>query len=124
MPNRAVLGQVSGVFKASVSKPGFDVLTAASSDLMFDSSRPLVKLIAIGGATVAPAAVVNIPITGLGSGENFIYYMFDGPTPPFPNPLLNFRLIVELTSTNLRLTNSFAVGEGSDIIIRYGVWGS
>lgn len=121
MPARAVFGRLGGSFKVAVSKPGFDVLTTSSSNLLLDSDRTHVRIIQSGSFVLTAGGTVNITISGQGSSTLFVHYGFLAPTTALRLPL-NQGVSYSLSGSTLTFTRSSG-SSGGPITIRYSVWG-
>jgi len=64
MANRVVIGNRNGQYGLWVSKPGYDVLTTSSSNLLFDMSGSVLQIIQSGEFSVS--GTTNIPLSNTG----------------------------------------------------------
>jgi hypothetical protein len=122
MPARVALGNVGGIFRFVVSKPGFDVFTAADSDMLFDSAKTHIRLLQTGTLTLAPNQTVNITVAGGTFFSTFIQYSFPALVSVLRQPLPQ-GVTYSYNGTTLSFTRGPNPTTPATIDVRYSVWG-
>lgn len=123
MPARVAAGNVGGVFRFVVSKPGVDVLTAGLGGLMFDSSRTHLRLIQTGSFTIGASQTVNIAVSGATQFQSFLYFSFPAPQNSLWQPV-STGITYNFNGTLASFTRANAATTGSTpITVRYSIWG-
>jgi hypothetical protein len=100
MSNRVLLGNRGGTYGLWVSRPGQDVITANTSQLLFDSASATVRILAQGTAAFTPGGSNTVSISyGLtaptNSGPTFYNLYLDAIQPP-----QNFDSLYSFSITN------------------------
>jgi hypothetical protein len=84
---RVLIGKRGTTWGMWVSKPGVNVETATSGQLLFDSNSEFVRLHATGTMTVGPRGTVTATFAGVGSRPlGFFVYTTNGPCEPLIVP--------------------------------------
>lgn len=107
MANRIILGNLGSTYGLKVSKPGYDVTTAASQDLLFDSTNNnFFKSIITGTLSLAAGTTASTSIT---LGTTYASLMLMGHLTNVPDPYTDLSAPGLYQSYELKLSNTGVV---------------
>lgn len=123
MARRICLGNRNGTYGAFVSRPGYDVMTAADGNLMLDSRARSVWVVTRGSVNV-PASQASLTVHFASVGAAPILQINRQVFYPMFNAYLSTasigRWTVSATATSFTLNRN---NEGGDSIFSYIVYG-
>ena len=107
MANRIILGNLGSTYGLKVSKPGYDVTTAASQDLLFDSTNNnFFKSIITGTLSLGAGTTASTSIT---LGTTYASLMLMGHLTNVPDPYSDLSAPGLYQSYELKLSNTGVV---------------